>query len=120
MKTYNIKTRHDIYIDNYKEGQGEHANFFDMEDKIIAETPRQAIEKYFEDILYYSFSFENANIAHEEDEDEPKNTLNYSVLVNEDNSEANEMQKKEWKKNKIKLYSNNIHLTITQLIEVTI
>ena len=120
MKTYSIKTGHDIYIDSYNEGEGKHVNYYDIKAEVKAENPTQAIEKYFEDTLYYNFNMNLAYIAHEEDEDQPVNVLHYSVLVDEENAEASVEEVELWKEGKKVLYSNNIYLSIYELVEVKI
>ena len=120
MKTYFIKSIHDIYIDSYSEGEKENVNFYDIEQNVKAENPREAIKKFFEEILYYKFNFENAIISNEEDENEPVNRLEYSVLVDEENNEATEKDIEKWKQNKKTLYANNITISIHELQPVRI
>ena len=120
MKNYIIKTNHEIEIDNFNEGLTDYVNSYNLEAKIQAETPREAIEKYFKEFLYYKFTFENAYIVHEEDEDEDKNTLYYDTLVDEETFEATESQKKLWKKGEKILYNNRTYLKIYELNPVTI
>jgi hypothetical protein len=122
MNQYKITTHHNVYVDSYEQGEGEYANGYTLGKTIVAENPRDAIQKYFEEHLYYKFEFINAYIHHEEEEDETeyKNTLNYSVLVDEESEEATNEQIELWKERKKVLYSNNISLFIEQLIPVTI
>ena len=121
MKTYFIKSIHDIYIDSYSEGEKENVNFYDIEQNVKAENPREAIKKFFEEILYYKFNFENSYIVHEEEgEEEPQNKLFYSVLVDEENNEATEKDIEKWKQNKKTLYANNITIYINELQPVRI
>ena len=121
MKTYFIKSIHDIYIDSYSEGEKENVNFYDIEQNVKAENPREAIKIFFEKFLYYNFSFENSYIVHEEEgEEEPQNKLFYSVLVDEENNEANGKDIEKWKQNKKTLYANNITIYIHELQPVRI
>ena len=120
MKTYFIKTIHEVFIDKFNEGELDFVNAYNIEAKIQAENPREAIKKYFENELYYKFDFESAYIPHEEEETEEKNNLHYSVLVDNDNNEASKSEVEAWKQNKLKLYSNNIFLSIYELNEVEI
>ena len=121
MKTYFIKSIHDIYIDSYSEGEKGNVNFYDIEQNVKAENPREAIKMFFEKFLYYNFSFEHSYIVHEEEgEEEPQNKLFYSVLVDEENCEANEKEIEEWKQNKKTLYSNNITIYVHELQPVKI
>lgn len=121
MKTYFIESTHDVYIDNYNDGETTNVNFYDIKQNVKAENPREAIKKFFEEVLYYKFDFESAYIAHEEEgEEEPKNKLHYAVLVDEESSEANEKDIEKWKKNKKTLYSNNITIYIFEVQPVKI
>ena len=120
MKKYYIESTHEIYVDDYNYGEGKHCNSYTQSAYIGAESPKEAIEKYFEKELYLSFDIKHACIDHEEGINESENTLHYSNLVDDDNNEASEVDIKEWKKGKLKLYSNNTFLTINQLTEVKI
>jgi len=120
MKTYIINTSHDIQVDEYQNGIKEDVNFYYLEDKIQAETPRKAIEKYFKEFLYYNFTFDNAYIVHEEYEDENKNTLYYDILVDEENLQATEKDIEEWKKGEKTLYNNSLYLKIYEVTPAVI
>lgn len=112
--TYKIISFHSVYVDNYEEGEQENVNNYTLEREIKAETPKQAIEKYFEDFLYYDFNFSDSLI------DEEENILNYSVLVDAENVEASDSMKELWKKGQVKLYSNNIQLELFELTKCKI
>lgn len=118
MRTYIIESEHDIYIDSYEDGEGEQVSSYTLKSEVRAETPKEAIEKYFDAVLCLSFDFEKAAIAHKEDENEPKNKLWYSSLVDDDNVEASPKEIIEWQEGKMMLYTNNITLYIHQLTEV--
>ena len=115
MKTnkYYIQSTHSIYEDDYNEGEGENVNYYTLKGIVIAENAKEAIKKYFEDTLYYNFSFENAMI-----DEEKTNILFYSNLVDEDNSEASEAEKEAWKQGNKKLYSDNSRIEINILSEI--
>ena len=120
MNTYIIKTSHEIEKDSYNDGLLNHVNNYYLKYEIKANSPREAIQKYFEYYLYFTFDFEAAYILHEKEENEATNVLFYDVLVDEENNEATEDQIKLWKKDKLTLYNNRIHLEIflTQLIQI--
>ena len=115
MKNYIIKTSHEIEIDEFNEGLTNLVNTYNLEEKIQAETPREAIEKYFSSFLYYDFTFENAYIFHLEGDGDEKNVLAYDTLVDEEKIEATESQKELWKKGEKTLYNNRIYLKIYEL-----
>ena len=120
MKTYIIKTSHEIEKDTYNEGLISYVNSYNLKSEIKAENPRDAIQKYFDEHLYYTFNFKTAYILHEEEENEATNVLFYDVLVDEENNEATEKEIELWKKDKLTLYNNRIHLQIflTQLTTI--
>ena len=119
MKVYIIKTSHEIE-DSYANGLLNYVNSYNLRHEIKALTPREAIQKYFEEYLYYTFDFKYAYILHEKEENEATNVLFYDVLVDEENNEATESQINLWKKDKLTLYNNRIHLEIflTQLTTI--
>lgn len=115
MKTYYIKSTHDVYVDSYTDGELENVNFYQQKNTVNAKDAKQAIQKYFENTLYYSFEFEYAQI-----DDDYKNILHYSNLVDTENSEASKGEIELWKEGKYKLYSNNTTLEICELTEIEI
>jgi len=115
MRTFKVTTEHDVYIDDFKEGEKDYVNSYTITSEIEAETPKEAIEKHYKQQLYFEFSFEYC----QEDEEE-KNKIHYCNLVDVDNCEATEEDKKLWKKGKKTLYANNTVCTIQELINVEI
>ena len=107
---YYIASTHCIYEDDYNEGEEENVNYYTLKAIVIAENAKQAISKYFENTLSYSFSFENAMI-----DEEKTNILFYSNLVDEDNAEANKAEIEAWKQGNKKLYSDNARIEINIL-----
>lgn len=122
MRKFLINSVHDCHLENYEHGELQYVNGYNQEAVINAENPREAISKYFENELYYNFSFENAVVLHEQEEedDNNKNKLFYDVLVDVENSEASKKDIELWKEGKIQLYSNSIHLTICEVLPITI
>lgn len=120
MNTYIIKTSHEIEKDSYNDGLLNYVNSYNLKYEIKANNPREAIQKYFEEYLYYTFDFKAAYILHEEEKGEATNILFYDVLVDEENDQATENQIELWKKDKLTLYNNRIHLEIflTQLTTI--
>ena len=112
MKTFKICSAHDVYIDDYAQGELDRVNGYTVTNEVEANDAWEAIEKYFETTLYYDFKKDNASKS-----DEVENELHYSVLVDVENLEASEKQIEDWKQNKQKLYSNNITITVYEIIE---
>jgi len=113
MATYKINSMHDIYIDDYIKGELENVNYYTMEGIINANSPKDAIKQYFDEILGYKFKIEYADIVN-------KNILHYSNLVDENSLEATEEEINQWEKSTKKLYSNNTTLRIYELVQVEI
>jgi hypothetical protein len=120
MKTYIIKTTHEIEIDEFNEGLTNLVNVYSQDGQIIAQNPREAIEKYFSSVLYYNFTFENAYIIHEEDEEGHKNAMFYDTFVDEESQEVDENDKILWEKGEKTLYNNRTYLEIYELTPATI
>ena len=113
MKRYYIESNHDVYKDSYNEGETENINYYNLKSIVQAKNPKEAIKQYFDKELCYSFNIDNSDT----DED---GVLHYSVLVDEENSEATEKEIELWKEGKKVLYSNNITLSIFELVGVKI
>ncbi len=54
MKYY-IESWHEIYQDNFKEGEVAHVNSYSMSAMIEADSIKEALAKYYEKILLYDF-----------------------------------------------------------------
>ena len=115
MKTFKIRSAHDIYIDDYEQGELDRVNGYTVTNEVEANDAWEAIEKYFETTLYYDFKKDNASKS-----DEVENELHYSVLVDVENLEASENQIEKWKQGKEKLYSSNITITVYEIIETSL
>jgi len=112
MKTFKVTSYHNVFIDNYKQGEGEHVNSYLIKATIDAENVNDAILQYFKKTLYYSFEFKHAYV-----DDDCNNVLHYSNLVDVDNEEASANEIAKWKQNKLVLYSNNIQVEVHELIQ---
>jgi hypothetical protein len=112
MKTFLIECEHNIYVDNYEQGEGENVNNFDTKGTFKAENAAEAIGKHLSS-LGYSF---NPEYMQEDEEEGNENKIWYSVLVDAENSEASENQKDKWKKDKLVLYSANLTIWIYEVV----
>ena len=115
MKTFKIRSAHDIYIDDYEQGELDRVNGYTVTNEVEANDVWEAIEKYFETTLYYNFKKDNSSKS-----DEVENELHYSVLVDVEALEASENQIEKWKQGKEKLYSSNITITVYEIIETSL
>lgn len=110
MKLYRIESSHNVYVDDYKQGELSNINNYDLDGMIKAENPQQAIEKYFENVIGFDFDIKHANIE--------DGILYYSNLVDGSNHEASKSQKESWKDGRCILYSNHTSLVIYELNKV--
>jgi hypothetical protein len=108
---YYIESFHDIFIDDYKEGEGKQVNSYNLNAIIEAQNVTEAIKKYFDTVLYFSFEIEHTHIDEHGD-------LHYSNLVNHENEEATHEEIVLWQDGKETLYSNNTYLSIHQLNKI--
>jgi hypothetical protein len=111
MKKFQINTIHNVFVDDFKTGEGDFANGYTMEATIKAETPMEALKLYFEKELYYVFKEDNLSVD---------DYIDYSVMVDADNGEATPQEIEWWKDGKITLYANNISIEIFELNKVTL
>jgi len=114
MKTYKIYCIHEIYIDDFDEGETENVNNFITDGEYKAESPVEAIELHLKSLCY------DFNKDYMQKDDESENVCYYSVLCDVENSEATQNEVKQWKKGKKILYSNNMILSVYELINAKI
>ena len=112
QNSYKVTSTHDVYIDSFEDGEEEQVNYYELSSEIKAKDWKDAIKKYFSDYLYFEICLERGYI------DEETNTFQYSNLVDADNIEASEDEVKQWKENKLTLYSNNTVITVEQIIKI--
>jgi hypothetical protein len=114
MKTFKITSLHSVYKDNFNEVEGENVNNYDISEEIKAINLKEAIKKYVDEVLCYSFKFKNAHI------DEEQKCLHYSNLVDIENIEVlpNEYKYNQWQNNKLELYANIYTIYAEELKEV--
>lgn len=114
MKTFLIKSSHDIFVDSYSEGEGNYVNGYNLELRVKSENLKTAIENYFSNQLFYEFSWDRCYIEGDH--------LEWDVLVDSENIEIKGTDKEfdQWKRGEITLYNNRIYLTAFELVEIDI
>lgn len=106
MKTYLIKSDHAITLDSFKDGEIEHVNWYNLDHKVMANNPGEAVKNYIEDFLCYSFySIEQDEFC----------GWYADFLVDNESIEASESEISEWKKDKLKLYNNHVNFEVYEL-----
>lgn len=111
MKTYKIESSHTVHIDDYKGGELDYCNSYNLSKELKAESPKEALKDYIEKFLYYEY--EESYI------DSDEGLIYTSYLVDVDNNEASNSLIKLWKKGKQTLYSNSVNFTIYELTQIT-
>ena len=109
-KQFKVTTYHTVFIDSYERGEGKQVNCYDIESTQRTETIREAIENHFNNTIYLPFKFEHAET------NEDKTVLYWSNLVDENNEEPSKYDIEKWKKEEKELYSNNIEITISEIV----
>lgn len=110
-KTFFISSCNTVFIDDYKDGEGDMVNEYNIEAKISADSAESALMLFIEKELYFNFCKENLQI-------DDVCGISYNMAVDNDNQEASEEDVKKWQKGKLKLYSHLSNIKITELVEV--
>lgn len=105
MKKFVVTAHHEIYEDDYNEGELDFTNSYSDKIEVAAETAKQAIEKYFEQ-NYFEFNWDYCQI-----DEEATQYVHYTNLVDEQNCQADKADIKLWKRGERKLYAN--HTTVS-------
>jgi hypothetical protein len=114
MNEYLIKSYHEIYVDDYNEGELEFVSAYNLSSHVYAEDLKEAIKWYFENYLYYDFNYEQLGI------DDNIEYVWYDVLVDYENDKPKEYQLERWKKSELKLYNNHIRIELYEVKPVKI
>lgn len=114
MKRYQISSYHEVHEDNYEEGELDRVNSYEIGPWTIkADTPMEAIAKYYNSYLPREFKPEYAML-----DDEQANTLYDSFLEDEAGLKPSEDELVEWREGRMKLYSNNATIFVHELTPV--
>ena len=101
---YLVESRHEVFEDNFEDGEGKLITEYDRSSMIEAESAVDAIETYFKSVLGYTFEINTIGLEDEE--------LMYGVLVDKSLDEVlnDEPDYKRWVDGEINLYCNYIYL----------
>lgn len=117
MQKYFIKYFVDVIEDSFNDGELKQVNYYDGEFFIEAANSKVAIKKLFEDKLYFDIDLNNLESL----QDDNLNGYFYSVLcdVNNEQITNKECQDfKEWEKGNINLCANRVNFNIYELNEI--
>ena len=117
MNKYKLESIHLVYEDDYNEGEGKMVNNFILSEGIVAETPKDALMKYFEFLGCKVTDEEIESMAKDSDED---GVYHWSKQVDKDNCFVTPDEVEQWKKGEITLYSDNFSVIIYELNRVSI
>lgn len=101
---YLVESRHEVFEDNFKDGEGKLITEYNRSSMIEAESAVDAIETYFKSALGYTFEISTVGLEDEE--------LTYCVLVDKSLDEVlnDEPDYKRGVDGEINLYGNYIYL----------
>lgn len=112
MKTYSIVSIHEVFEDNFENGEGKHINTYDLNEVIKADNVQDAINKYLEYTVFTELRFKDLEVSL------CGNYLDGARLVDTDNANATDKEIESWKQGKIELFSEYIHINAFELIQV--
>jgi hypothetical protein len=112
MKNLLIYSAHNVYEDDFNEGEKEQTNFYECQAEIRDETIKGAIEKYISDSLGFTIKENNLYL------DEEQNLIFYDTIVNNDNFELSKTEHNQWKKGKMKAYTNRVEISVSEITPV--
>ena len=110
MNQYQVFCSHHICEDSYEAGEMGTYNSYDDHGIYKAESPMDAVKAYYEKALGWEF--------HEEYIEFDDGALHDSRLVDENSCIASEWQIEEWKADKLRLWCDDIRITVKQLIAI--
>lgn len=113
MNRYLIKSFTEVAEDIFEDGEGHFVNSYDLESKIEAETPREAVLKFIANKLYFKAGTLDEGV-------EEGSSVVYCNTVDNDNTEPSETQFEAWKRGEIPLYNSYTRFSIYLLTEQTI
>lgn len=114
MTRYLISSYHEIYRDDYNEGESDRVNEYDLDQIVTADTPMEALETYYRDTLNRKFP----NPEYLMLDDEKANVIYDSSLEDEDGFQPSESEIAEWKEGKRMLYANNATIHVNEIVPV--
>lgn len=114
MKNYIVKSFHEIFVDDYNEGELNHVNGYALSDEVQADNAQEAVNKYLQGNLGYDSDFKNCEVNPDD-----KTIVQTSCLVDVDNMQPRNRDIELWKRGEVKLYVNHINMTVYEVNEVS-
>lgn len=112
MNKYYILSIHDIYEDNYENGEGIYCNGWTQQKIVKAKNLDQALNIYFSNEIYLDYKKIDFEIDF--------NKIYISELCNEKNFWASVTEIEKWQKGEIKLYIQHVVIKVEIMQEVNI
>lgn len=111
MKKFRIVSDHDIFIDDYEQGELSNVNGFSHDSIQKADTVQDAVLNHLLE-LCYTVDIKDVETS------ECGEFLQTSVTVNKDNIQPYESEINDWKQGKCKLYNDHVTISAEELISV--
>lgn len=112
MKKFRIVSWHEIFIDDYEQGEKDYINSFDLSGIYEADNCKDAVNMHLSE-HGYNLGLENCEV------NEESNELQTSCLVDEDNMQPSTHDLELWKQGKKVLFVDYINIQVEELIRVT-
>jgi hypothetical protein len=116
MPTYRIFSHHNVCEDSYENGEAETRATYDLSSIVNADSPLQALEKYYTLTLCKPFDPKNITV-----DDQAANVIHDTFLEDEHGMEVSESLSlyESWKKGDTEyLYSNNAIIYVSEMVAV--
>lgn len=107
-----ITSQHDVFVDNYNEGEQENVNFYCLDGIIEADNYKEAVTKYLQENLGYNLDINNCEVR--------DNAIFTSCLVDIENYQPTNNEVEQWKRGQKVLYSNNIEINVSQILPMAL
>lgn len=117
MKKYKLKSIHYVYEDDHNEGQGKMINNFVLFEEIEADSPKDALMKYFDFLGCKVTEKDVESMAKDADED---GMYNWSKQIDKDGCFVTPDEIEQWKRGELTLYSDSFSVFIYELTRVSI
>ncbi len=114
MPTYRIFSHHNVCEDSYENGEAETRATYDLSSIVKADSPLQALEKYYTLTLFKPFDPKNIAV-----DGEAANVIHDTFLEDEHGMEVSESLYESWKNGHTEyLYSNNAIIYVSEMVAV--
>lgn len=111
MKNYLIYSDHTVHKYDYEFGERDFVNEYELKEFIKAENQKEAIFKFINNVLCYSFDVDELELNE-------YGNFSFDILVDAENYQASIEDVEEWKKGECTLYNDYVSLKIYELNQI--